>query len=374
MARSAPTVEIKVKSGTRTHQNMKTTDCLLCGNIADLIHPAYTGYQEPRTFRIYNCPSCDTNFSMPREDASRLYDVIYSQREKHPGYSRYWEYAKEVRSVTSPLDYLAASEPTYFGVAAFLRRGRISGDARILEVGSGLGYLTYALRRSGYAASAIEVSRVAVAEAIRNFGDYYVNADLFDFARENRRSFDVVISTEVIEHVENPMDFIREMLDLLRHDGHLVLTTPNKSFFPRQMIWESSLPPIHCWWFSEQSLRYMASALGATVEFVGFREYFANKTMSWNKESCRNRPIPRAVLDADGNIRSDDKGLADGAEVPNVTASSKLAARKMIRRIIGEALSKRINSQVRYRSSHIFAGDKCQYICALFRKRVVTAG
>jgi 2-polyprenyl-3-methyl-5-hydroxy-6-metoxy-1,4-benzoquinol methylase len=353
---------------------MKTTACLLCGNIADLIHPDYTGYQQPGTFGIYTCPSCDTNFSMPREDASRLYDVIYSQREKHPGYSRYWKYAKDVKNVRSPLDYLAGSEPTYFGVTEFLNRKKISKDSRILEVGSGLGYLTYALRQSGYAASAIEVSRVAVEEAIRSFGDYYVNADLLGYSEENRMSFDVVISTEVIEHVENPVEFIRAMLVLLKRAGHLVLTTPNKSFFPREMIWESSLPPIHCWWFSEQSMRYVAATLGATVEFVGFAKYFLNRTMSWNKERCRNRPVPRAVLDADGNILSDDKGRADGAEDPNGSSTMKLAARRMIRKIIGDELSNRINSRVRYRTSRVFAGDRCHYMCAVFRKRVVTAG
>jgi 2-polyprenyl-3-methyl-5-hydroxy-6-metoxy-1,4-benzoquinol methylase len=311
---------------------------------------------------------------MPREDASSLYDVIYSQREKHPGYSRYWKYAKEVKNARSPLGYLAEAEPTYFGVAEFLKRMKISKTSIVLEVGSGLGYLTYALRESGYAASAIEMSRVAVEEAIQNFGNYYVNADLFSYSEENRLSVDVVISTEVIEHVENPIPFVQTMLDLLKPDGHLVLTTPNKSFFPREMIWESSLPPIHCWWFSEQSMRHIAAAVGATVEFIGFREYFLNKTMSWNKERCRDRPVPRAVLDAGGNILSDDKWRTDDAEDPSVNSKTGLAARRMIRKILGAELSKRINSQVRYRRSHIFAGDRCHYMCALFRKRVAASG
>jgi 2-polyprenyl-3-methyl-5-hydroxy-6-metoxy-1,4-benzoquinol methylase len=109
---------------------------------------------------------------MPREDASRLYDVMYSQREKHPGYARYWKYTKEVKNVKSPASYLAESEPTYFGVAEFLKRRKISKNSIILEFGSGLGYLSYALRKSGCAASAIEMRRVAVEEAIQNFGNY----------------------------------------------------------------------------------------------------------------------------------------------------------------------------------------------------------
>lgn len=39
--------------------------------------------------------------------------------------------------------------------------------------------------------------------------------------------FDVVFSTEVIEHTPNPLESVREMLRVLKPEGYLVLSTPN---------------------------------------------------------------------------------------------------------------------------------------------------
>jgi 2-polyprenyl-3-methyl-5-hydroxy-6-metoxy-1,4-benzoquinol methylase len=41
-------------------------------------------------------------------------------------------------------------------------------------------------------------------------------------------SFDAIISTEVIEHLENPRAVFRELSRLLRPGGSLLLTTPNQ--------------------------------------------------------------------------------------------------------------------------------------------------
>jgi 2-polyprenyl-3-methyl-5-hydroxy-6-metoxy-1,4-benzoquinol methylase len=41
-------------------------------------------------------------------------------------------------------------------------------------------------------------------------------------------SFDAIISTEVIEHLENPRAVFREFSRLLRPGGRLLLTTPNQ--------------------------------------------------------------------------------------------------------------------------------------------------
>jgi SAM-dependent methyltransferase len=296
---------------------------------------------------------------MPRIDASDLYDVIYSQREKHPGYDRYWGYATKVINTDDPFGYLANAEPTYYGIAEFLRTFNISKAAKILEIGSGLGYLTYALRKSGYAVNAIEISKVAVEEAICNFGDYYINADLFEYTKRHQSVYDVVIATEVIEHVDHPIEFIRTMSDLVKLDGYVVLTTPNRSFFPKRMFWESSLPPIHNWWFSEESMEYIATSLNASLEFIDFKNFFLKKPLAWNVNKCVTMPPPQAVLDVNNNIIGND-GL-DGSLSKALNGFRR--AMRIMRKTPG--VSRLVN--YRKRKHLIFAGEKCHYLCAVFK-------
>lgn len=352
--------ETEIQIRLRSYMKMREINCLLCGGRASEVHSNYTGYKQPQTFQIYSCSSCNTNFSVPRIDASSLYDVIYSQREKHPGYDRYWGYARDVKINNDPLGYLAEAEPTYFGVVEFLRTNKISKAAKILEIGSGLGYLTYSLRKSGYAANAIELSKVAAEEAIRNFGDFYINADLFEYSKGHQSVYDVVIATEVIEHVEHPIEFIKAMYDLVRPNGYVVLTTPNRSFFPKQMIWESSLPPIHCWWFGEESMKYIAKSLNATVEFIGFQDYFLKNPLAWNVNKCITMPPPQAVLDVNDNIIGNDGRDGSSVNTLNVIRSIKNLMLKIpgVYRLLKHWKRKNL----------IFAGEKCHYMCAVFKR------
>ena len=48
-------------------------------------------------------------------------------------------------------------------------------------------------------------------------------------------SFDLVLAVEVIEHLENPISFLRNVARLLRPRAHAVLTTPNVDSLPSRL-------------------------------------------------------------------------------------------------------------------------------------------
>jgi SAM-dependent methyltransferase len=258
--------------------NMKTTKCLLCGATAEIRAEKFPGYQQPETFGIYFCPSCNTSFSMPRVDTTDLYNLIYSKGEKAIGYNRYWRYKKIVKTHSNPLQFLYEAEEAYWSTITALKK--IVSDkqnTKILEIGCGLGYLTYSLNHAGYQVTGLDISQEAIDEANRSFGNYYICADIFDYAGIHENEYDLIIMTELIEHIESPTDFLRHTAQLINSDGAIIITTPNKSIYTDSVAWNSDLPPVHCWWFSESSMKYMADEINCEVNFLDFNDYYHKK-------------------------------------------------------------------------------------------------
>lgn len=248
--------------------------CLWCGESITKMK-IQKGYQEPQKFTICYCEKCNTSYSLPRVSDDKLYELIYANSEKIRGYVRYFNYQKEILENKNPLKFLSDNEPIYWApsnVLSKLKKGK--REIKILEVGSGLGYFTYALNKAGYNVIGLDISQVAVTDAIKKFGDYYICDDLHHYASMNENSFDVVIMTEVIEHLDNPKDFIRSIMKLLNTNGKCIFTTPNKSFSLKESIWDTDAPPVHCWWFSEESIKHMADEMHLNLDFVDFSNYY----------------------------------------------------------------------------------------------------
>lgn len=289
--------------------NKSEIKCLLCGCSTELKHKAFPGYQEPLTFEIYHCINCNTAFSMPRiTDTKKVYDNIYRNANKVLGYHRYWKYKKNVNKMEIPLDYLAESEETYWGVREALSKiVKNKESIKILEVGSGLGYLTFALRKAGYDAWGMDISETAVDQANQNYGSYYFCSDLYEYAEKNMDHFDVIVLTEVIEHINAPLPFMESLLKLIKTKGHVLLTTPNKSFYPLNIIWKSDLPPIHCWWFSEDSILYMGKKLNMNVSFIDLSNYYKNH-ITWTR--LYDNQLPKPTFDKNNKLlKTSDKNL-----------------------------------------------------------------
>lgn len=166
---------------------------------------------------------------------------------------------------------LADSEDVYWSIRTCVER--LAPGARLLEVGAGLGYLTYSLRKAGYDAIGMDISRAAVENANANYGPYFQAADLAEWSLQKVGEFDMVLMTELIEHLPDPLRFLRMASSLLRPGGRLIVTTPNRSYYPKWMLWETDPPPVHLWWFSENSMEVFARELGMGIEFVDFSPY-----------------------------------------------------------------------------------------------------
>jgi SAM-dependent methyltransferase len=228
--------------------------CIACGEKLVRIG-SVDGYIEGQRYDIGSCQVCGTCESIPHTSDANVYEWIYKHRSVAPGYSRYAQFADEVLKVSQPLDYLSREEDMYYGVAKTIRAS-VPKHGRILDVGCGLGYLTYALNRAGFHTTGLDISQEAVANAKKAYGDFFVCQDFFELEGE----YDAICMLELIEHVEEPKAFIAKARTLLKEGGKLIVTTPNRSWFPEGDLWSTDLPPVHITWFTEKGIKSLFSS------------------------------------------------------------------------------------------------------------------
>ncbi len=97
----------------------------------------------------------------------------------------------------------------------------------LLEFGCGTGNLITALLEGGYAGPISGTDIMPRPESIPP-SITWLQADLNEPLPIPPASFDNIISTDVIEHLENPRAIFREFSRLLRPGGKLIVTTPNQ--------------------------------------------------------------------------------------------------------------------------------------------------
>jgi 2-polyprenyl-3-methyl-5-hydroxy-6-metoxy-1,4-benzoquinol methylase len=246
--------------------------CILCEKPAYLKYRGHDGYQFGKKYDIYHCAHCVTAFASPHEVDQGIYNLIYSQIQDVMGYNRYYNYSNQILKEKDPMGYLAKSEDVYWSIWKYLM-DRNKKDLKILEVGCGFGYLTYALHRAGYDVLGIDISRVAIDEAAKRYGKLYQCVDIHDFARQVGMQYDLIISTEVIEHVQDVKGFLSAANQLLVPGGDLIMTTPDSTPYPEDILWDTEPPPVHLWWFSQSSMRHLAKYLGHQAEFMNLTEF-----------------------------------------------------------------------------------------------------
>lgn len=131
------------------------------------------------------------------------------------------------------VDPQAQAGPTQFGnLDANLRfiddTGVLRPGARILEIGSGTGTLLSRLHGRGFDITGIDVNADLVAEARRWHGDVPIQQVRGTSLPFPDRSFDIVMSFDVFEHIPDSDAHLREVRRVLRPGGTYLIQTPNK--------------------------------------------------------------------------------------------------------------------------------------------------
>ncbi len=119
----------------------------------------------------------------------------------------------------------------YEFAARYLRDMKNSG-LYLLDAACGTGYGSNILKKAHpEQIVGVDISPRTVAYATKNYGDescMFRVSDVTQMDGFDEASFDAVVSFETIEHFEQPFLFLEHIHRLLKKDGKLILSTPNK--------------------------------------------------------------------------------------------------------------------------------------------------
>ena len=115
-----------------------------------------------------------------------------------------------------------------FVLSRFARPG-----TNAIDLGTGYGAMAERLQNMGCEVLAADLSSDTFEAKVPHI---VINFDQPDFATSlGVNSFDIVTAIEVIEHVESPIGFLRNVRRLLSPTGIAVLTTPNVDCLPARI-------------------------------------------------------------------------------------------------------------------------------------------
>lgn len=141
---------------------------------------------------------------------------------------------------------------------------------KILDIGCGSGAILDQAKKRGWETYGTEFSDDAV--SLCQERGHQMHQGVLNPSNYHVEDFDIIVSTEVVEHIANHQEEIPNMAKLLRRGGFLYLTTPNWNAISRVLLgedWTVIHYPEHLVYFTPKTLREM-------FEREGFKEVWSN--------------------------------------------------------------------------------------------------
>ncbi|MCI0684029.1 MAG: class I SAM-dependent methyltransferase [Gemmataceae bacterium] len=280
--------------------------CPICnGDMA----PAYEGPVRDGVFGrsvpavVWGCRRCGVEHLPPRQaDLSAYY-----QSE---------DYRKDVGEGADVESYFRRHDDEQLGKMALLAGMELRGKV-VADIGCAGGSFLDTVR--GLASATVGVEPALAYHGSLKQRGHRVYRDVVGALAEWRGRVDVATSFSVIEHVEDPVGFLRDIRDLLTEDGLCLVSTPNRADIlmkldPRYQAF--FYRTVHTFYFDEKALRATAEAAGLRVAKVKYvhRFGFAN-FIEWLRQGkpTGDKQISPLGLGFDGlwTASLEASGLAD---------------------------------------------------------------
>lgn len=227
-----------------------------------------------KEYKLYNCPSCD---------------VVFSDPMKNPGSEWYEE--SEMYMMGKVLHQKIAWYHNQF-----LQEKKVYGED-LLDVGCGTGIFLKESQRLGYKVTGIDFDRENISIAQEHFGLRDVFSVTLEelIASHQNKKFDVITFFEVLEHIDNPGNFIKLIKTGLKAGGHIALSVPNRERF-LDPLGDGDYPPNHLTRWNTSSLSSFLEKRGFEIIKVAVKKLTTDDLIGYIKTKIRFRIAHKLVL------------------------------------------------------------------------------
>jgi len=228
--------------------------CALCGGLT------FKGALECEGFSFVRCKSCSLVQRNPQPEKEEIIARYSNTFGKD-----YLSYELENENAFLKLQQLALKDANFDKLekGLFLRAGE---PPSVLDVGCATGALLAYLRDRKWRVTGVEISPCAeYAQKERKLDVRNIPLEEIKFPNS---SFDAVLASHLIEHLNDPRSFLTEVHRILKEDGRVFITTPNISGLQARLYggkWRSAIFD-HLYLFSIRTLKNLLKSTGFRIE------------------------------------------------------------------------------------------------------------
>ncbi len=164
----------------------------------------------------------------------------------------------------------------FFGSKILKEVGRYKTGGNLLDIGCFIGVLLEMAKTQGWGTYGVEINRAACEYASSQLGLNVCEGELAD-AQFPDKFFDVIVCNHVLEHLNNPLNFLFEVKRILKPDGVLIIGSQNIESWIAKYYgnrWYALSPEQHIWQFGPKTLK-------AVLERGGFRIQTLTVDLLW---------------------------------------------------------------------------------------------
>lgn len=208
---------IKNEDGAKSDYKKERINCLSCGS--KLSFPV-------RGNDIVQCLSCSFVYLKERlttSEMERYYRNVYAVND--PFAASPVRVPKSIDEIESKKEYKGALREELFNEAVKYYNKDIK-NKKFIDIGCGWGGLLYTANKNGMKVTGFEFTQPNV-EFARNVLGFDIRQQQFDSSDIPVNSIDIITMSHVLEHVPEPVSFVKKIYDSLKNGGLFYCVVPN---------------------------------------------------------------------------------------------------------------------------------------------------